>query len=82
MGQPFLVLSRDQFEEAQAHCHRSFYEEKLMTSIWDRLLFFTGEEAIIQNHMERTLKVAHQALVWGLKGVGAAMVDLASGHRP
>ncbi|XP_036280076.1 probable inactive tRNA-specific adenosine deaminase-like protein 3 [Pipistrellus kuhlii] len=87
LGQPFLVpvpawppLTRGQFEEARAHWPTSFHEDKHVTRALAGQLFSAQEQAEMQGHMERAVRVAQQAAAKGLRAVGAVVVDPASGR--
>lgn len=87
LGQPFLVpvpawppLTRGQFEEARAHWPTSFHEDKHITRALAGQLFSAQEQAEMQGHMERAVRVARQAATRGLRAVGAVVVDPASGR--
>ncbi|KAL2764140.1 putative inactive tRNA-specific adenosine deaminase-like protein 3 isoform 2 [Daubentonia madagascariensis] len=86
LGQPFLVpvparppLTRGQFEKARAHWPTSFHEDKQVTSALTGRLFSAHERATMQSHMEQAVQVARRAAAWGLRAVGAVVVDPASG---
>ncbi|CAK6445687.1 unnamed protein product [Pipistrellus nathusii] len=87
LGQPFLVpvpawppLTKGQFEEARAHWPTSFHEDKHVTRALAGQLFSAQEQAEMQGHMERAVRVAQQAAAKGLRAVGAVVVDPASGR--